>query len=160
MSHIARAKIIKTSFVDVECVEEALLKNPLPLGLELKKTTDGFIMDYTLSDPLHEKFVNDFPLLYESILKEKIERLHREEAHLKEASALADISEEERRTREIKLRRERMRLEGVQKKEAEENRLRIGTEIKKILGKAKASGFEIKEERKGKEVVYQFIRRG
>ena len=155
MSHIVRAKVIKTSFVDVECVEKALLKNPVPLGLELKKTTDGFIMDYTLSDPLHEKFVKDFPLLYDSILKEKIERLHREEA-----SALADISEEERRTREIKLRRERMRLEGIQKKEAEENRLRIGTEIKKIIGKARASGFEIKEERQGKEVVYQFIRRG
>jgi hypothetical protein len=155
MSNIVRAKVIKTFFVDVECVEEALLKNPVPLGLELKKTTDGFIMDYTLSDPLHEKFVKDFPLFYDSILKEKIERLHREEA-----SALADISEEERRTREIKLRRERMRLEGIQKKEAEENRLRIGTEIKKIIGKARASGFEIKEERQGKEVVYQFIRRG
>lgn len=160
MSNIVRAKVIKTFFVDVECVEEALLKNPVPLGLELKKTIDGFIMDYTLSDPLHEKFVKEFPLLYESILKEKIERLHREEAHLKEASALTDISEEERRTREIKLRRERMKLEGIQKKEAEENRLRIGTEIKKILGKARASGFEIKEERQGKEVVYQFIRRG
>lgn len=155
MSNIVRAKVIKTFFVDVECVEEALLKNPVPLGLELKKTTDGFIMDYTLSDPLHEKFVKDFPLFYDSILKEKIERLHREEA-----SALADISEEERRTREIKLRRERMRLEGIQKKEAEKNRLRIGTEIKKIIGKARASGFEIKEERQGKEVVYQFIRRG
>ena len=160
MSHIARGRVIKTSFVDVECVEEALLKNPVPLGLNLNKTADGFIMDYTLSDPLHEKFVKEFPLLYESILKEKIERLHREEAHLKEASAFADITEDERRTKEIKLKRERMRLEGIQKKEAEENRLRIGTEIEKILGKARASGFEIKEERQGKEVVYQFIRRG
>ena len=160
MSHIVRAKVIKTSFVDVECVEEALLQIPIPSGLRLEKQSDRFTMGYTISNPSHEKFVKEFPPLYESILKEKIERLHREEAHLKEAAALNAISEEERRTKDIKLRRERMRLEGIQKKEVEENRLRIGTEIKKVLAKARASGFEIKEERQGKEVVYQFIRRG
>ena len=160
MSQIIRARVIQTSFVDVECVEEAVIQIPIPAELRLEKTSDGFVMNYVISNPLHEKFVKEFPPLYESILKDKIERLHREESHLREAAALNDINEEEQRTREIKLRRERMRLEAIQKKESEENRLRVVQEIKKILGKARASGFKIKEERQGKEVVYQLVRRG
>lgn len=117
-------------------------------------------MEYSIDDSLHKIFVTEFPPLYESIFNKKLERLRHEEAQLKEKNALKAFSEEELKLKEIQLRRERMRLEEIRTQENEEKRKLIEQKMETILGKAKISGYEISEERVGKEVVYQLIRRG
>lgn len=159
MSCRIRAKIIPCKFLNSECVELALQECPCPAGITLQKQENKFIIQYSDYSQSHLKFLNNFPKIYNRITDEMLERLRREQAELKEKSALEAFSEEDRRKKEIEVKREIKRLEKERKAEKEEHKKEIEKKIELMIQKAKTAGFVPKKEEINGKVRIQLVRR-
>jgi uncharacterized protein YaaW (UPF0174 family) len=104
-------------------------------------------------------FVHKLERAYKTILDEKIEKIKLEEARMKEKDLLSQLSSEEVRSKELELRKERMRLEAVKRKEENELKKQIEEKVAAIKEKAMKLGYQIKEEVRGKEKVMVLVRR-
>jgi len=169
MSSSTRAIILK-NYTDIECVTASL--NMLGLnyrdngtnisldnGINLINKNSEISISYLSNNKAHLKFISDFPKTYDKILAEKIEKMRIEEAKLKEAAALNQFSEKERKEQEMRIRLERKKLEEIKRKEEKELKEKIAASVKNIKEKAEKFGFVVKEEIRGKEKILQLVRR-
>lgn len=173
MSSIVRAFLLR-QLTDIECIEEALKA----LGKECTHTENQIIINQNLRLDLTawgaklnyrtemyttgfeiNHFIEDLMKEYSKRLEEKIERLKLEEARIKEKVAFDQFSEEERRQKENGLRKERMRLEAIKRKEEAYLKKQIEQKVVAIREKAAQLGYQIKEELKGKERVIVLVQR-
>ncbi|GAB7016335.1 hypothetical protein JCM10550A_17030 [Methanogenium cariaci] len=159
MSCRIRAKIIPCQFFNSDCVKMALEECPCPAGLTLQSRENKFIVDYIDDNRAHQKFLENFPRIYNQKADEMLERLRREQADLKENSALAAFSEEDRRRKEIKIKREIKRLEKERKAEQEEHKKEIESKVEIMVQRAKTAGFVPKKELINGKVRIQLVRR-
>lgn len=160
MSGRVRASIILSiKYLNSECVEMALKECPCPRDLSLQKHDTKFIVDYVGYNKEHQTFLKDFPSIYNRKIEEMLERLRREQADLKGESALAAFTEEDRRKKELEIKRDIKRIEKERKTELEERKKEIEQKIETMVQRAKTAGFVTKrEEIKGK-VRIQLVRR-
>lgn len=160
MSCIMRAKIVPCKFLNSECLELALQECPCPEGVTLLKRENEFIINYSLNHyPNHLSFVNNFPKIYNLKAEEMLERLRREQAELKENSAQGAFEEEDRRKKEIELKREIKKLEKERKTEAEEHKKDIEKKVEIMVQRARTAGFVPKKEEINGKVRIQLVRR-
>lgn len=159
MSCIMRAKIVPCKFLNFECVESALQECPCPQGLNLLKREKEFIINYSEYDSNHLSFLEIFPRIYNQKAEEMLERLRREQAELKENSALGAFEEEDRRKKEIELKREIKKLEKERKAEAEEHKKEIEKKVEIMVQRARTAGFVPKKEEINGKVRIQLVRR-
>ena len=159
MSCRIRASIVPIQFLNSECVEQALEECPCPAGLTLQKQETKFVVNYIDGNKQHQIFLRDFPAVYERKVNEMLERLRREQADLKEQSALAAFTEEDRRKKEIELKREIKRLEKERKAEIEEHKKEIERKVETMVQRAKTAGFVPKKEVVNGKVRIQLVRR-
>lgn len=165
MSHISKA-VIQRAFHDQECIQKALEElnvnsrqqgNSYVIGdgLTIENTSNGCLINYYPEYQHHLSFISDFSRMYDLKIEEKIQKLRLEEARVKEEAALQQFSQEERRKKELELRRKRMKMENERKKELEEKNRKVNN----ILERAKKYGYEIREERVGTERIIQLVKR-
>lgn len=169
MSNLVRARINR-QFMDTECIEKAIQElgwslykvgNTYTLcdGFILIQTDNGFKLIYNEANEKHRNFVNKFPEVYDRQVQDKIERLRREELELmkmdEDRVLSVFASEEEKKAREIQLRRERMALEQKKKEE----KIAIQKKGDAILEKAKKLGYEVRTENKNGERILVCVRR-
>lgn len=159
MSCIMRAKIVPCKFLNFECVESALQECPCPQGLTLLKHEKEFIINYSEDDSNHLSFLENFPRIYNHKAEEMLERLRREQAELKENSALGAFEEEDRRKKEIELKREIKKLEKERKAEADEHKKEIEKKVEIMVQRARTAGFVPKKEEINGKVRIQLVRR-
>jgi len=159
MSCRIRASIVPIQFLNSECVEQALEECPCPAGLTLQRQETTFVVNYTDDNVGHRTFLRDFPVVYERKVSEMLERLRREQAELKEQSALVAFAEEDRRRKEIELKREIKRLEKERKAEVEEHKKEIERKVEIMVERAKTAGFVPKKEEINGKVRIQLVRR-
>lgn len=159
MSCRIRASIVPIQFLNSECVGQALEECPCPAGLTLQKQETKFVVTYIGTNKKHRVFLRDFPAIYDRKVSEMLERLRREQADLKEQSALAAFAEEDRRRKEIELKREIKRLEKERKAEAEEHKKEIERKVGVMVERAKTAGFVPKREEINGKVRIQLVRR-
>ena len=174
MSAIVRAILLR-KLLDHTCVEDALKE----MGVIYTKTGEvikvsnstinihlskkGAEIKYRTREELQTQDVNSFienlTLTYTKKLEEKIARLKMEEARLNEDESLELYAEEERKKRERDLRKERMRLESIKRREEAALKVKIGKKVEALKVRAKKLGLFLKQEQKGKERVLVFVRR-
>jgi hypothetical protein len=173
MSSLVRAFVMR-ELLDSSCVEDALkemqcdyLKEGniirIRQNLTITLTANGAEVSYNLRDSWQNEDVNSFmqtlAKTYAAKLEQKIEILKMNEARARENEVLGLFKEEERRTTEVRLRNERMRLEAIKRREEESLRLKIIGKVAAIKEKAKHLGYGVKEETREKEVVLVLIKR-
>jgi len=105
------------------------------------------------------QFSEELSKTYTKLLEEKIERLKLEEAQLRESEALEQHEVEENKARMLALKKERLRLEAVRRKEELDLKRQVEEKVAAIKKKAIKLGYQIKEEVKGKERIMVLIRR-
>jgi len=171
-SHI-RAVLLR-KILDVEVLRDTLremginytesgnrltLDNSVTLGI----TEKGVNLNVRIREQWNNITVNQFSeeltRTYTMLLEEKIERLKLEEAQLKENEALEQHEAEENKARMLALKKERLRLEAVRRKEELDLKRQIEEKVIAIKNKAMKLGYQIKEEVKGKEKIMVLIRR-
>lgn len=173
MSSHVRAFIIH-KMIDIDCIEEALKT----LGKTYTRTSNHIIIDQNIEINVTQqgakliyqsgysperldinKFVFELTQAYERSLQEKIERLRLEEAKMKEQNVLSQFSEEERIRKENEIRKEKMRLEAIKRKEEADLKKQIEQKVSALKEKAASLGYEVKEEVRGKERIMVMVRR-
>jgi hypothetical protein len=180
MSNITIATIRRnTIFLNEEDLKKALERTGLRYHilqngdieindiLTLQKTTQGYTaifkveMRYTQltskgrqTEMKVMSTLSNIESAYRNIVEERVERIKYEESRLQEMT-----SEEERKKKEILLKRERMKIERLRKKEEDMKRKSIEEKIEKLRTKAKSMGYEVQEEVRENERVLVLVRR-
>ena len=165
--------IILRNLNDREAIEEALkamkchyvLKgNTIEITGEMaiELTSAGAQLRYIIRDNWQNQklntFIDDLNRNYDQILNDRIEKLKLEEARLNEKAILDKFSEEEKKKKELALRKERMRLEAVKRKESAQLMRIIEEKAVTIRERAARLGYRIKEEVRGKDKVMVLVR--
>ena len=165
--------IILRNLNDREAIEEALkvmkchyvlkgntIEITEDMGIEL--VPSGTQLRYIIRDNWQNQklntFIDDLNRNYDQVLNDRIEKLKLEEARLKEKAILEKFSEEEKKKKELALRKKRLLLETVKRKESAQLKRIIEEKATAIRERAARLGYRVKEEVRGKEKVMVLVR--